>query len=67
MAFSFNKPEKKKSKDVVCQDCVDLFKPTEIYLVERPDHYIFLCGPCVEARGTTGKLYKEPKTRKTKS
>ena len=59
--------EKRKPRVIVCQDCLEIFKPTEIYTVLAKDHYIFLCGPCTDARGTTGKIVKELKTKKAKS
>ena len=67
MAYPPKSKANNRNREIVCQDCLELFKQTEIYTVEVRAHYIFLCAPCVESRGITGKLYKEPKTRKTKS
>lgn len=61
MAYTKIKTNKK-----ICQGCIESFEPTEIYTVLTNGHYIFLCEPCMTERGTTGKLFKEPKTKKAK-
>jgi len=58
---------KEKSKLILCQECIEAFKPTEIYTILKVDHYYFLCGPCMQANGVTGEVWKKSKTKKSKT